>query len=168
MPEARLHIDIRLPFSCQPQAVPANAAALLPGARFYLKALNQMEAVPGHAERSEPGLERLEAKLDLMLHWLGHSLFGSQTVPGQVMLSLDAEGVEWHGDGVSPGQAVSLSLYLSGALSGPLQLPAMVVAGPEGGNRAEFVGMDEELRDLWSQWLFRRHRRAIHAAREGG
>jgi hypothetical protein len=103
-----------------------------------------------------------------MLHWLGHSLFGGQAVPGETGLSLDGEGVEWHGDGFSPGQAVTLSLNLSGALSGPLQLPGLVVAGPEGRNRAEFTGMDEELRDLWSQWLFRRHRRAIHAAREGG
>jgi hypothetical protein len=167
MPDSLFHIDTRLPFSRSPGPAPAEIEALLLGSRLLLRTVNQMEMPPGHGERHEPACERLEAKLDLLLHWLGRNLYGSQPRADEAELRLDAEGVAWPGQ-ASPGETLVLNLYLHPALAAPLQLPARVSAVTAGQVRAEFLDLDEELRDLWSQWLFRRHRRAIQAAREGG
>lgn len=167
MSDARLQIRLHLPFRCTPRPGQADPAPLLLGAHLQLNAINQMEASHSPAERGDPGRDRLEAKLDLMLHWLGQSLFEREGMPGEVTLSLDDEGVEWEGVGFQPGQDVLVDLHLSALLAAPLRLPAHMAVTADGRQRAVFTGMDEELRDLWSQWLFRQHRRAIHAAREG-
>jgi hypothetical protein len=168
MADTRFHLDTSLPFSWETAAAPPAAAMQL-GARLLLNAINQMEATTGHTDRGDPSMERLEAKLDLMLHWLGQSLQAGKPLPEAVALRLDAEGVAWSA-GVVPnlGTRVTLRLYPHPALAGALELPGRVTEAAGGQVRVEFLEMDEALRDLWSQWLFRRHRRAIHAAREGG
>ena len=167
MPDTRLQISLRLPFASTAVSDSDDSAAQLLGAHMYLKALNQMETSHGHGERGDPGQERLEAKLDLMLHWLGQALSADRKPQGDIQLILDGEGLEWQGDGYQPRQEVILDLHLSALLAAPLRLPARIMAVADGRIRAGFTGMDEDLRDLWSQWLFRQHRRAIHAARDG-
>ena len=169
MPEQLFHVETQLPFAWALTPEEQDTDAMRLGARLLLNAINQMETVPGHPDRSEPGMERLEAKLDLMLHWLGQSLYAGPPLPQAIEVRLDAEGIVWSSGNLPDiGETLILSLYLHPALAGPLQLPARVTDSDAGKVRVEFIEMDETLRDLWSQWLFCRHRRAIHAAREGG
>lgn len=169
MPEQRFQVETQLPFAWTGPRPERDADAMQLGARLLLNAINQMDVVSGHPERGEPGMERLEAKLDLMLHWLGQSLHAGTPLPVAIELRLDADGMAWSsGELPDMGASVTLNLYLHPALAGPLQLPARVTEASADEVRVEFQAMDEALRDLWSQWLFRRHRRAIHAAREGG
>ena len=169
MSEQLFHIDMQVPFACSALSEAEDTTPILRGSRLLLRAIILSESPTAHGERGDAGSERLEAKLDLMLHWLGISLFGSIPPPPTVPLHLDAEGVEWQAEsGLAPGQRVLVTLQVHPGLAAPLRLPARISWTEANRLRAEFRDLDEELAELWTQWIFRRHRRAVHGAREGG
>jgi hypothetical protein len=167
MPEPSLEVVTALPFAWSPWSMERDMPSTARGTLLLLNAINQLETQGAHPERAEPGIERLEAKIDLMLHWLGQNLFGDIPRPEPVEMHLSATGVTWP-DAQPPGIGthVLLALYVNDALASPLHIPGRVTQSDASQVSADFLDMEDALRDAWSQWLFRRHRRAIHAARE--
>lgn len=165
MPELR--VECLLPFSWSPLPAAAELPGIRQGTRLLLRVLNQLEAGTGHAEEIDRHREGLDAKLDLLLFWLGQSLYGHLSPPPAVPLRLGLEGLVWP-RGVSPpqpGEAILVSLQPLDSLVAPLRLPARVTAVTASDVHVAFDHLDEDTREQWEQWLFRRHRRAIHAQR---
>lgn len=163
MTTTQLSVECELQFAWTPGLA---TVAQRQGNLLLLRVVNQLETAPRETE-TEHSQERLEGKLDLLLHWLGTLLFAEASVLAPSFLRLDARGVEWRVaecSQVTVGQGI-VSLALHPALAAPLKLAA--VAGPvqSGWWRAEFEPMAEELAEQWTQWLFRQHRRAIQNER---
>jgi hypothetical protein len=153
-------VETTVPFSWAsgPVSAGTNRAGLL-----LLKVANLLD---GHEPEPDKGHERLEAKVDLMLHWLGQHLFGDYDELPPTRLRLGADSVEWHEPGASNvPENVILSLVIHSDLPSPLQLPARVSRIDGGAWRALLQFSDEDAADAWNRWLFRLHRRAIQEAR---
>jgi hypothetical protein len=120
-----------------------------------------------HEAEPDAGHERIEARLDLMLHWLGMQLFGDGQSPDAVPLRLLSERIEWseETDGTTD---VVLSLHVHPAIAAPLQLGGKVVERGDATIAVELTFADPDLADAWTRWLFRRHRRAVQEARMHG
>ncbi len=138
-------------------------------ALLLLTAINQMEAVheleAGGTEHRR--LERVEAKLDLVLYLLARTLEPGPA-PVEVEVKLSPEEIRWR-ETRPPAEGTPLLLELRPSLSLPLslRLPAMAMV-PEGGRaRASFLGLAEPLTDVLHQFIFRRHRQAIRARQVG-
>lgn len=161
MPDNGLAVVAELPFACTPGSL---AAAQLHSSRLLLRVVNLIDQ---HEPEPDKAHERIEAKLDLMLHWLGLQLFGAEAARPAIRLRLGSDSVTWACDDAppAPGEGV-LALGLHPALAAPLRLPCRVLECRDGEARAELVFTDEELADAWTQWLFRLHRRAVQEARQ--
>ncbi len=166
--QALLGVELSLPFRWERGAPEGRALdALLHGSRLLLNAVGIMEAQPPREAEAEKWAERLDAKMDLILHLLAMSLTRDRPPPAPTALRLTAEGASWPEAGTppAPGEALVLALHIA-ALPLPLRLPARVT-GVEGGRvEVRFTNLGEDIGDAWQQWLFRQHRRAVHAARE--
>ncbi len=162
---AELFCELRLPCVWQPRAGDALARlAMEREAALVLNAINHME---GQRELEASGaenrrLERIEAKLDLVLYLLARSQPGS--VAPACALRLEPDRVEW--DAAEPplaGQAVVVELTPSDALPLIIRLPGEAFDPLPGRGRVRFSGFSAELEDALYQFIFRRHRQAIRA-----
>lgn len=158
MTESGLAVETALPFAWEPGK---PTAAMNQGSLLLLNVVNLLDGHDSEADRTQ---ERIEAKLDLMLHWLGMQLFGDGGTPATTTVRLEAERIEWPGARPA-GDDVVLSLYIHPAIAAPLKLAGRVIDWREGRVSAELSFADEELADAWTRWLFRRHRRAVHEAK---
>jgi hypothetical protein len=160
MTESGLIIETELPFhwetgSLSPSQQQAN--------RLLLRVVNLLDV---HEPEHDRTSERIEAKIDLMLHWLGSQLFGAADSHPKVRLRLSQNSIEWYDAGpVESGHEVILSLGHP-AITSPLRLGARISANDGGRTLAELIFPDAEQEDAWGQWLFRLHRRAIQEARQ--
>lgn len=156
-----LVVETELPFAWSDGMA---GAATLHGSRLLLKVANLLDQ---HEQEPDKSHERIEAKLDLMLHWLGLQLFGSHETDRQAHLWLSQDAIEWQAEPLPSASAgLTVELWIHPALAAPLRLAARAVAASSGRARAELIFPDEELADAWAQWLFRLHRKAIHEARQ--
>lgn len=161
MTEPGFAVDTTLPFAWRPGTLtPATGH----GSLLLLRVVNMLD---GHEIEQDAGHERIEARLDLMLHWLGMQLFGDGQAPEATPLRLMTERVEWSEEAVDTTDVV-LSLHVHPAIAAPLQLAAKVVESGEGRMAAELLFANPDLADAWTRWLFRRHRRAVQEARMHG
>jgi len=117
------------------------------------------------------GLERLERKLDLVLHLLTRLPAATAPELGVRSLRLRADGLDWSGpepSGERPREGPGLVvLGLGPSCPLPLRLPARLLAPDRDSLAARWADMPDDIAESWSQWLFRQHRRALHARREG-
>ena len=159
MLEPGFTVDTTLPFAWQAGAPPA---AIGHGSLLLLRVVNLLD---GHEAEANRAQERVEARLDLMLHWLGMQLFGNQPVPASRHLRLAAGRIEWAEDDALAAQEIVLNLHIHPAMSAPLKLHGHVASHSAGWAVAELRFDDETLAEAWTQWLFRLHRRAVQEAR---
>jgi hypothetical protein len=160
MTDSGLIVETTLPFSWQPGGL---TPAQLHGSRLLLRVVNLLDA---HDAEQDKTSERLEAKLDLMLHWLGYQLFGDGEGLQTTRLKLGHDSVKWESSStIEAGDTGIIALGIHPAVPGPLRLLGRVVESAGGTVRAEPVFSDESLEEAWNQWLFRLHRRAIQEAR---
>ncbi len=167
VPEAGLQVSVTLPYALQRLSLPPYELEALWGqGLMILRVVNQLEA---HAPREgdlEPAVARLEAKLDLALHLLAHSLHGQHTAGRPAPITLGAEACSLATDqALQAGDEIVLGLYLSPALALPLKLAATVMSSAHGDIRAQWIAMPEAVREVWEQWLFRQHRRMVQERR---
>lgn len=160
MIEPGFTVSTHLPFRCQDGAPSPSAER---GSLLLLRVVNLLDAGESEPDRTQ---ERIEARLDLILYWLGQQLFGSEATPAASPLRLEANRIAWQAEAPPATAEVTLTLYVHPALAAPLRLAGRVVDHTGGYAVAELVFQDEELSDAWTQWLFRRHRRAVHEARQ--
>lgn len=162
MTEAGFVVETTLPFACFPGSPSATASH---GNLLLLRVVNMLDIHEPEQDRSQ---ERIEARLDLMLHWLGLQLFGDESIPAEVPVRLEAERIEWGAEGLSPSAEVVLHLYIHPTMAAPLKLAARITGCSQGRAQAELRFDSEAQSEAWTQWLFRRHRRAVHEARSRG
>ncbi len=139
------------------------SAAMQRGNLLLLRVVNLYES--GHETESNRSQERLEAKLDLMLHWLGHVLFDAEEPPIPQTVKLDSQGVRFPVLNDQKVGAGTLILYPQSTFAAPLKLPATLTTIEAGWARAQFDPLGDDLEEQWAQWLFRQHRRAIQSER---
>jgi hypothetical protein len=160
MTESGLSVEVELPFSWKNadlNPVQQQADQLL------MRVVNLLDM---HEPEQDKTSERIEAKLDLMLHWLGWHLFSVANTQPVMQLSLSHNTIEWNiEEGEIAAGRVVLSLAIHPAVPSPLHLLANVLDCQGTRVRAELIFPDEPLEEAWNQWLFRRHRRAIQEAR---
>lgn len=164
-----LRVQAYLPIAWEKQALePHVIAALRQGSQLLMHALNLMDtAMPRDMESESAHLQRLDAKIDLMLHLLAHALQGSRPLPQSVNVEFGPEQIVWQELATPPtvGDTVVISLHLNPGLPLPVRLPAHIVGHGEGRVTAKLAELGEDLEESWQQWVFRQHRRDIHAHR---
>jgi hypothetical protein len=159
MSESGLMVATQLPFACSPGSLDA---AQQHGSRLLIRVVNMLDQ---HEQEPDKPSERVEAKLDLMLHWLGMHLFASGLAPARTQVWLAGDRIEWLATVVPQMESVVLSLHIHPAMAAPLKLEARIVGHGNGRVTARLEFDDEAYADAWTQWLFRCHRRAVHESR---
>lgn len=164
-----LRVQALLPIAWEKQDMAPHAfAALCHGSQLLMHAINLMDSgMPRDADNESPHLQRLDAKIDLMLHLLAHTLQGSRPLPQSANVEFGPEQISWQEPGTPPsvGDTIVINLYLNPGLPLPVRLPAHVVGHGDGRVTAQLAELGEELEESWQQWVFRQHRRDIHAHR---
>lgn len=159
MNDSGFTVDTALPFAWHP--VPADAD-LHRSNLLLLRVANLLDA---HEHEPAEANRRLEAKLDLMLHWIGQQLFGAVAAPPAGSLTLGVNTAAWRAGGTpcAEGEGV-LQVVLHPDLPAPLRLAGRLRLD---GDRChvDLLFPDEETAEDWNRWLFRLHRRAIQEAR---
>ncbi|MEW5892134.1 MAG: PilZ domain-containing protein [Pseudomonadota bacterium] len=166
-----LRVEAYLPIVWEKHVMDAQTlASLRKGAQLLMHAFNLMDVTPLHeSDGDHLHLQRLDAKVDLILHLLAQNLQGSRPLPSSVNVELGPEIVSWQETGTLPavGDTVVLALYLNPGLPLPVRLPAHVTASADGRVTARLAELGDELEEFWQQWVFRQHRREVHARRPG-
>lgn len=169
MNTSALRILRAMPIIWEKQALDAHLlASLRQSAQLLMHALNLMDTGLVHeAEAEHAHLQKLDAKIDLILHLLAQSLQGKQPLPQAMPVELGPEIISWQEFGTPPavGDTLVLGLYLTPGLPLPLRLPAHITASADGRVTARLAELGEYLDEAWQQWVFRQHRRDIHAQR---
>ena len=114
------------------------------------------------AEAAHPEIQRLDAKLNLLLDLVGNLLVEQAQLPAPVPLRFNGYGIAWKtGEPLAPDSLVMLELYLRDSLPRPLCLHGRVVEFADGQATVAFEGLDEATRDGIEKYVFRQHRRRI-------
>ena len=107
---------------------------------------------------------RLEAKMDLLMQWVGKLLLAQHPLPPATEVLLGAKSISWKCPiALKPGQFGVLSIYLAPRLPMPLIFPVQIQTCAAGQAQAQLLHMSEEAQDSLDRTLFRYHRRALHA-----
>lgn len=171
MPEGALSARARMPLAFQPRHddAPTPFVSLLRrlidiGGLGGAQEHEDNEPEGAHASES---VRRLHTKIDLML-WMGAELLAiHRPLPPSTSVELQSDRLLLETGGSDPeGERQWLLLYCLEGLPLPLPLP---VRSEQGGDRLICVldAPDAGTAELYSQLLFRLHRREI-AARRGG
>ena len=163
-----------LPLAWQDASVP-TPQQIADWMRDNVIALQAIDAVESHASQahdreseraasSDHNTVRLEAKVDLLLHWMGKLLLAQQPLPPATEFILGPEVVAWKCSTIlKPGSQGVLSLYLAPNVPTPLMLPVEVICCIDGQARAKLLHLTEDAQDWLDRTLFRYHRRALQA-----
>lgn len=107
---------------------------------------------------------RLEAKMDLLLQWVGKLLLAQQPLPPATEFILGPEVVAWKCPvALKPGSQGVLSLYLAPKVPTPLMLPVEIITCIDGQARAKLLHLTADVQDWLDRTLFRYHRRVLQA-----
>lgn len=169
-----LSCDLVLPAAFEPGAHPAPAAQ----AESLLLSLAQVEDLRGEESPEDKkdtslAVQRVNAKLDLMLALLGRLVRQSMQMPPPRALRWSARGIRLElpsAPSLTPGAAGMVALQASEWLPDRLELPATVLAEVElaPGHHAlwlTFPALSAGLAEALERHLFRLHRRQIAETR---
>jgi len=107
---------------------------------------------------------RLEAKVDLLMQWMGKLLIAQHPLPPATEVVLGAKSIVWKCPiALKSGQFGVLSIYLAPRLPMPLVFPVQIKGTADGQVQAQLLHLSEEAQDALDRTLFRYHRRALHA-----
>ncbi len=172
-----LYIEAQLPLHWKMRAA-APEPPQIQNQRL-LRLLHLLEEGDGPAPDgncTNPELERLEFKLDIMLELLTLLVRGQRQELEEVQINLGIDTLVWlSSSAISPtvGDRLDLFIHLDVRLPAPLVFEARVdgVSAATGGAQritAKLVFADESEADLFSRFIFRKHRRRIAQERGGG
>ncbi len=160
MTEIGLIVETDLPFAWE---ISASSPVNEQGNRLLLRVVNLLDH---HDPEQSKNNERLEAKLDLMLHWLGSQLYGESGQQRMTHLRLGRDLIEWNDKDVTADTGkIVMKIGIHPEICGPLRLTGQIIENVNGCIQVQPNFPDEALEDAWSQWLFRLHRRAVQEAR---
>lgn len=140
-----------------------------------LRALVAMDALPvAHGEEHErhsEDIQRLEARVGLLLNLVARLVEAQQTLPDPLPVVYNARGMQVQlATPAGVGGEVAVDLYLSGLYPTPLQLFGVVAACDRKGDTWHVSlmlrGMTQAMRSELEKLVFRRHRRQVARQRE--
>jgi len=121
----------------------------------------------GKQDGSAHDLERVEAKLNLLIQLVNQLLQSNQPVPEPQTVHLSAQGMHWYSaTALESGTLLRLHLYLAAEIAQPIRLCARVTDFTDKHVRVVFLDLDEKEEDMLAKWIFRIHRRGIALARQ--
>lgn len=107
---------------------------------------------------------RLEAKVDLILHWMAQLLLERHPLPPLSDMILSAHAIEWLCPvALAVGSEGLVSVFLAPNMPAALNVPVRVTRYEQGRAHAAFLHMSADAQEWWERTLFRYHRRALHA-----
>lgn len=168
--EAGLEYRAVLPLAWQDgQPAPQQIAEWM---RENITALHAIAALegPGHERELDRTANvdhttaRLEAKMDLLMQWVGKLLLAQHPLPPATEVVLGSKSVSWKCPiALKPGQFGVLSLYLAPRLPMPLMFPVQIQSCAGGQAQAQLLHLSDDAQDGLDRTLFRYHRRALQA-----
>lgn len=163
----RYLVELEIPFVWQRSDPTACAEAQFANSSL-LAILDKHEDHPGHDNTgSDTHLQRIEAKLDLILQLLARP--GSvKPLSQRQLLRLAPQRISWRSsESIPVGTVLQLQLELDSRFPQPLVFCAKVVGREaEGWLSAELNLVDAVVAEAWEHWLFRLHRRHIAKVRQ--
>lgn len=168
--EPGIEYHAQLPLSWQDgPATPQQAADWMHENAIALHAITALEA-PAHERDLDhsTGVDftaaRLEAKMDLLLQWVGKLLLAQHPLPATSTVVLASQSIAWNcPTALTAGHFGVITLYLAPHLPMPLMLPVQILDYSAGQARAQLLHLNEEAQDGLDRALFRYHRRALQA-----
>ncbi|OOC11338.1 MULTISPECIES: PilZ domain-containing protein [Thioalkalivibrio] len=139
------------------------AARLVDGIELFEASGSRNHPAHGAADETALELQRLERKLDLLVHLLAESLDPERPPVRQVVISRGGVVLP---AGTLPDDADRLALYLSDFLPQPLVLG---VEPPTRHDEAQLIHWsphDDRMHDALGRWIFRLHRRDVAEKRQ--
>ncbi|WP_019570020.1 PilZ domain-containing protein [Thioalkalivibrio sp. ALE11] len=139
------------------------AERLVDGIELFEAGGGRNHAAHGVADETAQELQRLERKLDLLVHLLAESLEPERPSVRPVVISRGGIVLP---EGTLPEDADRLALYLSDFLPQPLVLG---VEPPTRRNEAQLIRWtthDDRMHDALGRWIFRLHRRDVAEKRQ--
>ena len=120
---------------------------------------------------SSQELQRLDAKVNLLLQWVGQWISSAQGVPTAQSLRLSERGAEVEVPfTINVGETLLLEVYLNVQFPQPIKLPCEVfsVEPTSTGTRVVvcFTGLTTEVHNLIEKFIFRHHRRLVALRRK--
>jgi len=107
---------------------------------------------------------RLEAKMDLVLQWVGKLLLAQHPLPPATDIILGSQNISWACPiNLKAEQFGVITLYLAPNLPMPLKLPVQIITCSSGQARAKLLHLSPDAQDALDRTLFRHHRRALQA-----
>jgi hypothetical protein len=154
----------------------ANAELRMQTNIALLRALAAIDVIApeheAHVEPAQRALERMEAKVDMVMLMVAQLMGASMPLPDEKQVTLFNQSIIWLEHGATPDadQSAVVELYLNPRLPQALKLPVIVkeLKMQENGViiLAELQGCSEEFDEWLTRTLFRYHRRALQASKQ--
>ncbi len=128
--------------------------------------LESMQEQP-HRQNEDPKIsgsevERLEAKLNLLIQLVNQLIEASKPLPAKQKLVLTNHSLCWNQDkSLAVDMLVQLTIYIEPSFPQPIKLYARVTENKDNKVKVVFVNLDEQEEEILSKWVFRLHRRTI-------
>ncbi|WP_018866242.1 MULTISPECIES: PilZ domain-containing protein [unclassified Thioalkalivibrio] len=116
-----------------------------------------------HEDEGAPEVQRLEHKLDLLLHLVAESLHPER--PDPVELVLSGRGMVLPA-GTLPEDCERVEVYLSRLLPQPCVLGVETPTTRGGQQMTRWTGVEGPLEEALGRWIFRLHRREVAEKRQ--
>jgi len=142
----------------------------------FLRVVSALEGQPPEGDETNEEvlreLQRLDAKIDLLLELVGKVLTAHTAMPESVPIRLSGASIEWTTTHAPEAESdVLIEVFLRPSLPQPLTMPARIVSVDAVGAGFKVVGVLGELCDPLQEWIermiFRQHRRRVADARRG-
>lgn len=130
-------------------------------------AIEERHRMVGEEGELEQEINRLHAKMDLLLGLVASIARAHLQLPLAVELRLSAESIRWKSIGPAPalGSRIMLSLYLNPCIAEPLRLVAAIQDSDDGWVEACFEHPGATCYSALEQHVFLHHRRSIAETR---
>ena len=161
---SRFHVELELPFAWQICPVPLCQSRQTTNSSVFnlLESYDFTAAAHEADHKIDRDIQRVEAKLDLVLQLLRRMLEQHQNPPPAASLRLAPLEVAWPVKvDMEMNSTVQLDIYLDPRLPQPVYLCGHVVTNEAGWVIVTLHHPDESAAEAWQRWLFRQHRHQI-------
>lgn len=168
---SRFHVELELPFAWQIGSLPICQVKQRTNSTVFqlLENYEVPAAVHEASNKDDRNVQRLEAKLDLVVQLLRRLLEQQQEPPPMLPLRLAPTELAWPAQAaLDLGSAIELVIYLDPRLPQPVYLCGQVTSNEAGWVIVSLQHPDESATEAWQRWLFRQHRQQVAKLRGQG
>lgn len=171
--QAALSYRLEAPMRWQPVSGEFSASDLEHAAEMNQRVLAQIAqfeergSTIEHPTPQDVEIQRLHAKLDLLLSAVAEIAPRFLDRPARKTLRLSWSGLRWprEADTAAEGAQGWIELHLHPVVLQPLRWPARMLAGDPAEAEARFLSVNEAAQQALERYVFQHHRRAVAASR---